>query len=126
MLQPVDFMNKISFSRHATKRSQQRGIRQALINALLERFDLDRPVGDGCHALSCSRAELARAREDGVPTAIIERLGRVVLVISPDGIIVTAINRETWFARFQRGHARLSARERARKAERRRRGGGFR
>ncbi len=126
MLQPTVLKDEFLLSGHATKRSQQRGIRKALMNALLERFDLDRPVGDGCQALSCSRAALARAREDGVPTAIIERLGRVVLVISPDGVIVTAINRETWFARFLRGHARLSARERALKAERRRRGGGFR
>ena len=54
---------------------------------------------------------------------MLERLGRLVLILAADGTVVTVMNRETWFARFQRGHARLSARERAQMAERRRRGG---
>ena len=45
-------------------------------------------------------------------------------VIGADGVIVTVMNRPTWYARFQRGHARLNARERALMAERRSRGGG--
>ena len=126
MIQQIVSYGFFSFSKHATRRSQQRGIPPEVIMALLDRFDIDHPVGKGCYALSCSRTELARARADGISASMIEYLGRVVLVTSDDGVIITTINRETKFARFQRGHARLSARERSRKASRRRRVGGIR
>ncbi len=113
-------------SQHAIARTQQRGVRRDVIALLMARCDVERLVGSGCTALSCSRAAVTKAREEGAAPSMVERLTGLVLVVAPDGTIVTVQNYETQFARFQRGHARLSARERARKAERRRRGGGQR
>ena len=113
-------------SQHAVVRTQQRGVRRDVIALLMARYDVERPVGSGCTAMSCSRAAIAKAREEGEAPSMVERLIGLVLVVAPDGTIVTVQNHETRFARYQRGHARLSARERAQKAERRRRGGGER
>ena len=117
------FSDQSPLSRHATVRTQQRGIRRDVISLLVARCDVERLVGGGCAALSCSRAAIEKARQEGEAPSMLERLGRLVLILAADGTVVTVMNRETWFARFQRGHARLSARERAQMAERRRRGG---
>ncbi len=113
-------------SHHAMVRAQQRGVRPAVVDLLLARFDVERPIGSGCHAVSCSRSALDRARRDGLAASMAERLAGLVLIVAPDGSVITVLNRETWFARFQRGHARLGTRERARMAARRQRGGGAR
>ena len=116
----------LRLSRHATRRSQQRGIRHKIIDFVCATFDLDRDVGSGRRAVSCSRIALDKALREGMATDIVDGARRLVLIISDDGVIVTVINRQTWFARFHRGHARLGARQRAKMAERRRRGGGYR
>lgn len=122
MSEPTHPLPNAPLSRHAIARTQQRGVRRLVVELLLSRFDVERPVGDGCDAISCSRENLAKAIDDGVAPAMVERLAGIVLIVAPDGGIITILNRETRFSRFQRGHARLSARERARMAERRRRG----
>lgn len=116
---------RLPLSTHAVVRCQQRGVSHEVLDLLFERFDVERNVGRGCHAISCSREALALARRSGVAAALIERLAGVVVIIAPDGAVVTVMNRETWFARFQRGQSRMSARERAKKAARHRRGGGL-
>jgi hypothetical protein len=124
---PTAFQQRaLDLSGHALSRAQQRGVRRSWIELLLGRFDVERPVGDGCHAISCSRRALAQAIDDGVAPGEIERLARLVLIVASDGTVVTVMNYQTAFARYQRGHASLSSRERARMAERRRRGGNLR
>ncbi len=110
------------FTLHALARLRQRGIREGQCTQVLDWADTARDVGGNCHAVSCSAAGLRRARAGGVPPQLLERLAGLVLIIGADGVIVTVVNRPTWFARFQRGHARLSSRERARMAARRERG----
>jgi len=116
----------LPLSSHATRRSQQRGIRHEAIDFVYATFDVDRDVGDGRRALSCSRGALDKALREGAATALVDGARRLVLIIGADGVIVTVMNSQTSFARFQRGHARLGARQRAKMAERRRRGGGYR
>lgn len=109
-------------TRHATLRLQQRGIGRDVVAVVLLWGDTIRDVGDGSIALSVSSRQMSELRNDHVPAALIERARKVVLILGADGAIITAVNQATWFARFQRGHVRLTARERAGMAERRRRG----
>lgn len=111
---------------HAEVQLRRRGVRQHVLNLLLNQGDTERDVGGGRVARSCSAFALAEAARHGVPPDEIEQLRRLVAILGADGTIVTVINRPTWYARFQRGHARLSARERAVMAERRNRGGALR
>lgn len=109
---------------HAEIQLRRRGVRRHLLDILLAYGDTDRDVGGGCTARSCSSFAIADAARHGIMSGDLEQLRRLVAVIGADGVIVTVMNRPTWYARFQRGHARLTARERALKAERRSRGGG--
>ena len=111
-------------TRHAEIQLRRRGVRRHLLSLLLAYGDTDRDVGGGCSARSCSSFAIADAARHGVLPGDLEQLARLVAVIAADGAIVTVMNRPTWYARFQRGHARLSGRERALMAARRSRGGG--
>lgn len=113
-------------TRHAELQVRRRGIRRHVLAQLLAQGDTERDVGGGCVARTCSVFALAEAARRGVPPDDIEQLRRLVAILGPDGTIVTVMNRPTWYARFQRGHARLSARERAAMVARRNRGGAHR
>ncbi|BDG74040.1 hypothetical protein Rmf_39690 [Roseomonas fluvialis] len=108
---------------HAEIQLRRRGVRGQMLALLLAHGDTERDVGRGCVARSCSRFALAEAARQGVPPDDVEQLRRLVAILGTDGTVVTVMNRPTWYARFQRGHARLSARERAAMAERRSRSG---
>jgi hypothetical protein len=108
---------------HAEIQLQRRGVRRHLMEFLIAHGDTDRDVGDGCISRSCSNFAIAEAGRQGILSGELEQLRKLVAILGRDGTIVTVINRPTWYARFQRGNARLSARERAQMAERRRRGG---
>jgi hypothetical protein len=108
---------------HAEIQLQRRGVRRHLIEFVIAHGDTDRDVGDGCISRTCSNFAIAEAGRQGILSGELEQLRKLVAILGRDGAIVTVINRPTWYARFQRGHARLSARERAQMAERRRRGG---
>lgn len=108
-------------TRHAEVRARQRGIRQEALELFLARADRDRLVGDGCVAWSWSRKALERARRDGVRPALLERACALVAILSEDCCLVTVMNRATRDARYQRGDARLTCRQRAIRAVRRQR-----
>lgn len=107
-------------TRHAEVRAGQRGIRRETLEVFLEWADRDRLVGDGCVAVSWSMKGLERARRAGVRPALLDRARVLVAILSEDGSLVTVMNRETRQARYQRGSARLTGRERAIRSVRRR------
>lgn len=104
----------LAFTRHAEMRIGQRGIRTDVIETVLDNFDRDVHAGAGVTALSVSRHRCQDMREQGYPVATIDQVERTVLLISDLGELVTAINRETWHARFHRGARRLNPRRRTR------------
>ena len=112
----------IVLSRHASLRICQRNIPRDDLELVLRYGESACDVGDGCVAISIRRSQMSELCLAGVPIARLERLARIVVIIAGDGTIVTAINRETRFARFLRGPSRLTCRERALKAARRQRG----
>jgi hypothetical protein len=98
---------------HGQVRLRQRGITARTVATVLEHHDLAMEAGNGCNALSISHLALAGLAHDGVPPSLLERARRVVVVQSANGMVVTVINRTTWFARFHRGAERLSPRGQA-------------
>jgi hypothetical protein len=117
------YLEDVALSRHAANRLRQRGIKRELFDVFLSLADNERDVGGLCVARTCSEMALAEAARDGLSADDVAQLRRFVAVLGADGVVVTIMNSETWFARFQRGHARLSARERAVMNQRRERGG---
>ena len=75
-----------SFTHHAERRLQQRGMRPVWIDLLLRYADLDVPVGDGCVALSLSRHALTRLKAEHGPS-LADRIRHVVLVVAGDAIV---------------------------------------
>ena len=67
---------------HARQRCQQRGIRAALLNAVLENADVERPVGSCSVLVSVSKARAARQNLD-------DRLSRCGVILSQDGAVIT-------------------------------------
>lgn len=86
-------MAVIQLSRHATARLRQRGVSEALIEALMEHADVEVHVGGGCTALRCSRGQLA---DPNVRLAVgpdCDRLGSLALVFSSlTGEVVTVLH----------------------------------
>jgi hypothetical protein len=119
----TDTTSILPLSRHAATRARQRGMRTSLLRIFMQLADRERPAGGACTFVTCSEAALAEARARGLPADDVARLERWVAVVAEHDQIVTVMNRETSYARFQRGSARLGARERATRQERRIRGG---
>jgi hypothetical protein len=82
------------------------------VDLILAEFDRDHHAGAGASACSISRRRLIELQERGVPASVIDQASRTVLIVADDGVIVTVINRPTWFARFHHGAERLGHRQR--------------
>jgi hypothetical protein len=117
--QPEPFPHLLPFTRHAEARLRQRGICREVVELFLARADRDRLVGDGCAAWSWSRMALEQAKRDGVRPALLERVRKLVAIVSEEGCIITVMNRPTRHARYQNGGGRLDCRQKALRADRR-------
>ena len=82
-------MPTFKMTHHASRRSQQRGLRAFQIEALLDLADLCVPVGRNLNALRLSRDALNDAIADGLSPAIAANLERRAIVLADDGAIVT-------------------------------------
>ncbi len=86
-------------SKHAEKRSQQRGAKPGLVELVLNHADIEVPVGSNCQALRVSR-RMARGLNLG------DRIHRHAVIMSGDtGEIVTILPTERGRrgARYRRG-----------------------
>lgn len=108
-------------SKHAQRRRCQRCISEGDVEIIRRVGERVRDVGDGAVEISIARGQWAELREMGLAPTRIEHLMRIVIVDASDGTSVTVM-KEEWFARRSRGLARLSCRERAVRAARRKRG----
>jgi hypothetical protein len=80
---------RLVLSKHAVRRSQQRGVGVAVIKALLDAADTEMAVGYGCTALSISRSALAEMHAQGGDHDFIDFLGRHVVVTTHSGEVLT-------------------------------------
>lgn len=74
---------------HATKRSQQRGIRREHQEAVFAHGDIERAVGGGCYRLSISQRRLMGLVREGAISAQIADRCRKLAVITDGASIVT-------------------------------------
>lgn len=97
MIQPM--------THHAEVRANQRGIPYSLIDAVLDHADLEVPVGDGCVAYRISKDLLAERDVRRRLGAHIDRAGKVAVVCSDDGAVVTVMHDWGCQGRRYRGRA---------------------
>lgn len=79
----------MQLSRHAEARSNQRGISQASLLALMEIADFAKPVARGLTVLRATGRSLAFAAGDGFDPATIASLRKLIVVQAEDGTLVT-------------------------------------
>jgi hypothetical protein len=78
------------FTKHATVRAQQRGIRGAEVNLVFRFADLEVPVGSKCYRWSISSRELADLKAQGFMTpAEAEKCQRLAIITDGQSIITT-------------------------------------
>lgn len=77
-----------TFSKHAARRMQQRGIPMAVIDLLLAECDRCTPVGGGCTLLSLSRKAADGLRGD-YSNQLIDAAKRTRLICNDSGGLVT-------------------------------------
>src|SRR5262249_44271192 len=79
-----------SFSKHARKRAQQRGVQPKTVEMVLKHADVDLEAGNGCRAYRISKRALARMVHD--VTELDRATGVVVIVCEATGEIVTVMH----------------------------------
>jgi hypothetical protein len=82
----------LSLSKHADTRNRQRGVSDALLQALIDYADCESPVGNGCSVLRVTRRALDSREVRASLGAQADRLGSLVAVVSCDGNIVTVLH----------------------------------
>ena len=80
------FVSELKMSRHASIRQQQRGILEAVMEAVLAFGDMYW-AGDGCIAYYLGNQ--ATRRHSAALRPISDRARNVAVVVSPDGAVVT-------------------------------------
>lgn len=82
---------KLTLSKHATTRMNQRGIRKVDIELLIMYADIVIPCGNGGASYSMTQ----KGREDllriNTPVQIVDRIGNICAIVSWDGIVVTTM-----------------------------------
>jgi hypothetical protein len=90
----------ITLSQHAAIRAQTRGVRDSLLNLILQHADVEAPVGSNCRLLRVHKRTAARLGVD-------DRLARVGVILSDtSGQIVTVLHLHTGRhgRRYRRSH----------------------
>lgn len=81
------------FTKHATLRAQQRGIRGVEVNLVFEFADIETPVGSGCLRISISTREITALISQGILTpAEAEKCQRLVIITDGQTILTTYRN----------------------------------
>lgn len=83
-------MGDVAYSRHAERRTQQRGMTSALIDTVLRHADIEMPVGDRRIALRLSPDAVHYLRHDQ-GAALADRAKDIVLIFADD-VLVTALH----------------------------------
>jgi hypothetical protein len=108
-------------SAHGRRRAAARGFRSTVLANLAEIADREVPVGGGCVAISASARAIASARLDGLAPEEVERLRGRVLVLGPEGGLVTALVMHRRRGRHYRRNGRGGAQSTRRRLAGRRR-----
>jgi len=86
-------MPSLSLSRHAAVRANQRGVTNAMLNALISYADYEAAAGDGCTVLRLSRDVLADRDVRRTLGAMADRLKNLAVVwSSATGEVITVLH----------------------------------
>lgn len=95
-------MENSPMSKHATSRCQQRGIRQGLVQTVLEHHDVDVSVGGNCRVLRVSRKYL-RSQNTGLDPQRAKQLEKLCVIWSDNtNSIVTVMHDLGTHRRYRR------------------------
>jgi hypothetical protein len=81
----------IRFSSHARRRVRQRGVRMTDLNLVLEEGDRETRVGSNCVSCAISRARRLQLLAEGHPPGVVDRVAKLAVIESSDGMIVTVL-----------------------------------
>jgi hypothetical protein len=94
-------LDKVIYSIHTMRRQKQRGILREAVAAVLTFHDRAVLVGNDCRAISLSRNGGRALVGEGLPPAIVEKTGDLVLVMREDTNLIVTLLR----ARGSRGRS---------------------
>jgi molybdopterin-guanine dinucleotide biosynthesis protein len=84
---------KTSFSAHAMKRAQQRGVRPATIEFKLGHADVDLHAGDGCRTYRISKRGSAKLLRTGANVIEVDKASNIVVIVREDsGEVITVLH----------------------------------
>ncbi len=87
---------------HARRRAAQRRIPEEALSLLFTYGDIELPQRNGCRSLQLSRETVAMLNALGWPLEAVECASRVVLILSAEDRLVTAIKDSTSARRTHR------------------------
>jgi hypothetical protein len=80
-----------SFTDHARRRAQQRGIKLDTIKFILRHADIRLHAGEGSKSLRISQREFVRLAQDGATASLVDRSRSVVVVVNPHEMTVVTV-----------------------------------
>ena len=86
-------MFDFALTRHAARRSRQRGVTSRMLKAMIAWADLEVPAGDGCTILRFSRERLQDRELRGELGPLADRLGSLVMILAGDADDVVTVLR---------------------------------
>ena len=90
--------SSINLSKHAVKRTQQRGIKPQIVDLITSEADIEFPANDNCFSISISRKKLFYLKKLGkINSAIIDEADGVTLIEDNEGTIITAFHKQKRF-----------------------------
>jgi hypothetical protein len=78
-------------SAHAQRRSQQRGVRSAVVDFIVRHADVELEAGNGCRSLRISKKGRATLIRNGEPVADVERATNVIVVVCEESNEVVTV-----------------------------------
>lgn len=82
---------KTSFSAHAMKRAQQRGVRPATIEFILGNADVDLHAGDGCRTYRINKRGAAELLRKGANATEVDKASNIVVIVR-GGEVITVLH----------------------------------
>ena len=104
MQMEVNMGAKFEMTLHASKRAQQRGIRQRTIQLIFEHGDGKSHVGKGCVAYWLSHRKAHKLLDEGTKTLVVEEAQGIIVVAQGSHIVTVTHQTDRRAKRYRREH----------------------
>lgn len=78
-------------TKHLEQRLRQRGVKGEAYSTILQWADVEVPVGGGDVSLTLSKDAIEELAVEGVPMACRDKLKRLAVVVTTDGVVKTCL-----------------------------------